>query len=63
MATEPPPPPEPLPPPPPPPAAAPPRDEMNAAPPFASWRVIHAVVLIALGAQVVLYAALTAIYR
>jgi hypothetical protein len=36
---------------------------MNAAPPFASWRAIHAVVLIALGAQVVLYAALTAIYR
>ena len=51
--------------PPPPPAAAatPSRDEMHAAPPFASWRAIYAVVLIALGAQVALYAALTAIYR
>jgi uncharacterized membrane protein len=37
--------------------------EMHAAPPFATWRVIYAVVLIALGAQVALYAALTAIYR
>lgn len=37
--------------------------EMHAAPPFATWRAIYAVVLIALGAQVALYAALTAIYR
>jgi len=51
------------PPPPAGPGAAPPRDEMHAAPPFASWRAIYAVVLIALGAQVALYAALTAIYR
>ena len=43
--------------------AAPSRDEMHAAPPFASWRAIYAVVLIALGAQVAIYAALTAIYR
>ena len=43
--------------------AVPPRDEMHAAPPFASWGAIYAVVLIALGAQVALYAALTAIYR
>ena len=58
MATEPPPPPAA------PAAAAPPsRDEMHAAPPFASWRAIYAVVLIALGAQIALYAALTAIYR
>jgi hypothetical protein len=45
------------------PDVAPPRDEMYAAPPFASWRAIYAVVLIALGAQVALYAVLTAIYR
>lgn len=42
---------------------APLREEMHAAPPFATWRAIYAVVLIALGAQVALYAALTAIYR
>jgi len=59
VATEPPPPSPPLPPP----VAASPRDEMHAAPPFASWRAIYAVVLIALGAQIALYAALTAIYR
>ena len=56
---------EPTPPEPPGPPASPPppRGEMHAAPPFASWRAIYAVVLIALGAQVALYATLTAIYR
>jgi hypothetical protein len=39
------------------------RDEMYAAPPFASWRAIYTVVLAALAAQVALYAALTAIYQ
>ena len=41
----------------------PPRDEMHAAPPFATWRTIYVVVLAALAAQVALYAALTAIFR
>ena len=39
------------------------RDELCAAPPFATWRAIYAVVLLALAAQVALYAALTAVYR
>jgi hypothetical protein len=41
----------------------PPRDEMHAAPPFATWPKIYAVVLATLAAQVALYAILTAIYR
>jgi hypothetical protein len=41
----------------------PPRDEMRAAPPFATWPKIYAVVLATLAAQVALYAILTAIYR
>ena len=39
------------------------RDEMDARPPFATWRAIYTVVLVALAAQVAFYAALTAIYR
>lgn len=39
------------------------RQEMNAAPPFLSWRAIYGIVLGALGLQVVLYALLTALYR
>jgi len=49
-----------------PPQPAPPgaaRDEMHAAPPFATWRAIYIVVLAALAAQVAVYATLTAIYR
>jgi len=37
--------------------------ELHAAPPFFTWRTIYAIVLGALALQVVLYAALTAIYR
>jgi hypothetical protein len=44
-------------------AAERPRDEMHAAPPFATWRAIYTVVLLTLAAQVALYAALTAVYR
>jgi hypothetical protein len=44
-------------------AAEAPRLEMRAAPPFLTWRAIYAIVLGALGAQVILYAALTALYR
>jgi hypothetical protein len=38
-------------------------DELHAAPPFLTWRAIYTIVLGALALQVVLYAALTALYR
>ena len=40
-----------------------PRDELDAAPPFLTWRAIYALVIAVLVAQVALYAALTAAYR
>ena len=40
-----------------------PRPEMGDAPPFWSWPRIYAFVVAALAAQVILYAALTALYR
>jgi hypothetical protein len=39
------------------------RPEMDDEPPFSTWRRIYFVVLGALAAQVVLYAALTAAFR
>jgi hypothetical protein len=45
------------------PALGAPRPELGDAPPFLTWPRIYLLVLAALGAQVVLYAALTAIYR
>jgi hypothetical protein len=39
------------------------RHELRDAPPFLSWRAIYLIVLGALGAQVVLYGALTILYR
>jgi hypothetical protein len=38
-------------------------DELHAAPPFLTWRAIYTIVLGALALQVILYAALTALYR
>ena len=38
-------------------------DELHAAPPFLTWRAIYTIVLGALALQVVIYAALTALYR
>jgi hypothetical protein len=43
--------------------AAEPRAEMRDAPPFWSWRAIYLVVLGALAVEVVLFAALTKLYR
>jgi hypothetical protein len=40
-----------------------PREEMNDAPPFATWPRIYLLVVGALLAQVILYAALTAALR
>ena len=40
-----------------------PRPELGDAPPFATWPRIYLIVLAALAAQVMLYAALTAAYR
>ena len=48
---------------PPPAAGEEPRREMRDAPPFLSWRAIYLIVLGALAAQVVLYGALTVLYR
>jgi hypothetical protein len=39
------------------------RDELHAAPPFLTWRAIYTIVIVALAAQVAIYAALTAAYR
>jgi hypothetical protein len=39
------------------------RPEMSDAPPFATWPQIYLVVLGALAAQVIVYAALTAAFR
>jgi len=36
---------------------------MRSAPPFLTWRAIYTILLAALGIQVALYAALTAVYR
>ena len=36
-----------------------PRDEMHAAPPFLTWAAIYAIVIGALAAEVVIFAALT----
>jgi hypothetical protein len=41
----------------------PPRPEMGDAPPFSTWPRIYLVVVGALAAQVILYAALTAAFR
>ena len=43
--------------------AAEPRDELKDAPPFASWPRIYLFVVLALVAQVIAYAAVTAAYR
>jgi hypothetical protein len=40
-----------------------PRPELGDAPPFATWARIYLIVLGALAAQMILYAALTAAYR
>jgi hypothetical protein len=40
-----------------------PRDELDAAPPFATWPRIYAALVVALAAQVIVYAALTAALR
>jgi hypothetical protein len=39
------------------------RPELGDAPPFSTWRRIHLFVVVALAAQVILYAALTAALR
>jgi hypothetical protein len=43
--------------------ASEPRDELDDAPPFATWPRIYLLVVGALAAQVILYAALTAALR
>jgi hypothetical protein len=48
---------------PPEPAPPDPRPEMGDAPPFATWPRIYLVVLAALAAQVIVYAAVTAAFR
>ena len=40
-----------------------PRPELGDAPPFWTWTRIYVFVVAALGAQVILYAAITAAYR
>jgi hypothetical protein len=40
-----------------------PRPELDEAPPFGTWRRIYLIVLGALAAQVIVYAAITLAYR
>jgi hypothetical protein len=43
--------------------ASEPRPELDEAPPFGTWRRIYLIVLVALVAQVIVYAAITLAYR
>lgn len=49
--------------PPPPTTTADPRDELHAAPPFLTWPAIYAIVLGALGLEIVVFAVVTAACR